>query len=474
MGRWSTVRWRCLALALVAALGACTGADDDGSDRGGVDGGADGSVTDGGTPAARVWLRDERGGVLILRGTNVENASKSPPDFLPTYGPAEFAQLHDELGMDAIRLLVFWEAVEPEEGAYDDAYLAEVRTLVEEAGAAGLRVIVDMHQDVYGRGFGHDGAPRWTCDEALYDSYEAPSEWFLGYFEPEVMECFDRFWGDPDTRAAFGAAWARVAEELGGVDGLLAYELLNEPSWGSHDIPEFESTVAPEAYAEWIDAIRAVDPSTAVMIGPPTTMNVGIPSRLEPPDRPHLIYGPHLYPISLERGDPWTGSAMDAATLVPAVVRGEQRIGLPTVVGEVGARSSIDGAVTFLAGVFDGFDAARLGALQWEGGFGPDGSYALWNADGSPSDVATAIVRPYPARTAGVPLRWEWDGAGRFVLEWDEDGSATGDTLVSAPPLVFPDGYDAVLDDGAEAVAEGSFLRIPQVGGPRRLVITAR
>jgi endoglycosylceramidase len=161
--------------------------------------------SDAGVVAELPWLRDDLGRVVILRGTNVSGDSKDPPDFMANdyVTEADYARLADEIGMNAIRFLIFWEAIEPEPGVYDDVYLAEVRLRIEAAAAAGMLVVVDMHQDVFGRGFGSDGAPRWACDEALYASFEMnrPAEWYLGYARPEVQECFDRLYLDPALRA---------------------------------------------------------------------------------------------------------------------------------------------------------------------------------------------------------------------------------------------------------------------------------
>lgn len=436
---------------------------------------SDASAADAGAGAPRVFLRDEGGGALVLRGTNVEGASKWSPGFLPPrYATADdFAPLVDELGMNAVRLLVFWEAVEPEQGVYDDAYLAEVRARVEAAGAARLQVIVDMHQDVFGRGFGHDGAPEWACDQALYDSFTPPDEWYLGYAEPEVQECFDRLWLDPSTRAAFGAAWARVAAALRGAEGLLAYELLNEPHWGTSPLRSFEREIAPAAYAEWIDAIRAEDPDAWVMMGPASAANVGLSSNLEPPDRARLIYGPHVYPPDLERGFGWAGTYETVHRLGQLVVDDALRMGLPAVVGEVGARRDVEGALTFLEQAYDAFDAHRLSATQWEGGWGGEGSYALFDEAGAPSSVGRVLARPYPARTAGEPLAWSWDGS-RFELEWREDASVSGDTVVMLPGVAFPDGADVAIEDGGDFRIEGPRLIVPPASGERRLTVTAR
>ena len=429
---------------------------------------------DAGVPAA-VFIRDDEGGAIVLRGTNIENSSKWSADRLPTnYVTADdFEPLVTQLGFNAVRFLVFWEAIEPERGVYDDAYLAEVRARVEAAGAAGLHVIVDMHQDVFGRGFGNDGAPRWACDEALYESFTPPDEWFLGYFEPEVAECFDRLWLDADTRGAYASAWGRVAQELAGADGLLAYELMNEPFWGTSTVRTFEREIAPAAYAEWTDAIRASDPDTWVMMGPASAANIGLNSFLVPPDRPRLIYGPHLYPPSLERGLGWTGSHEDVLELSGTIVQDALRMGLPVVVGETGARDNVDGALEFLDQAYDAFDADRLGATQWEGGRGMDGSYAVFDESGAPSVIGRAIARPHPSRTAGDPIAWSWDGR-TFRFEWSEGGSASGETVVTLPAVSFPAGVDATLEDGGQVRVEGARALVPRVGGTRVLTLVAR
>ncbi len=440
------------------------------------------SHTDAGTSAdaaattpTRAWIRDDEGGVLIPRGTNVEGSSKWALDFLPpNYVTADdFRPLVEALGFDTIRFLVFWEAVEPVRGAYDDAYLAAVRQRVEAAGSVGLRVIIDMHQDVFGAGFGHDGAPRWACDEALYESFTPPDEWFLGYLEPEVQECFDRLWNDPDTRGAYAAAWGRIAAALVGADGLFAYELMNEPFWGTGTVRTFEREIAPRAYAEWIDAIRAHDPLSYVMVNPASASNVGLSSFLIPPDRDRLIYGPHVYPPSLERGTGWGGTYESVLELTGTVAGDSTRMNLPVVVGETGARANIDNALTFLDQVYDAFDRDRLGATQWEGGRGGPDSYSVLDETGTPSAIGRAIARPHPSRTAGEPLAWSFDGE-TFRFTWREPEGISGDTRITLPSVAFPSGANVEIAGGGEYRIERAWVVIPPVGGDRSVTIRSR
>ena len=89
--------------------------------------------------------------------------------------------------------------------------------------------------------------------------------------------------------------------------------------------------------------------------------------------------------------------------------------------------------------------------------------------------IGRAAARPYPARVAGTPRLFSWDAAsGELIVEWEEDGSATGDTVVMTPSAVLGGGYDAMLDDGGDLLRAAAELTIPQRGGSRRLRLTAR
>src|SRR2546430_14020101 len=65
-------------------------------------------------------------------------------------------------GFAHVRFLLTWEAIEPQDGVFDDAYLATVRQELDWLAARGIRAIVDMHEDQFSRRFGGDGFPEWV------------------------------------------------------------------------------------------------------------------------------------------------------------------------------------------------------------------------------------------------------------------------------------------------------------------------
>ncbi len=135
---------------------------------------------------------DGHGRHVLLRGVNFGGDCKVP--FAPnghTYLPSDFSDHRevsfvgrpaplDEIdahlariahwGFNCLRLLTTWEAVEHAgPGHYDKAYLDYFAEVCRRAGAHGLHVFVDFHQDVWARMSGGDGAPGWTFEAAGLD-----------------------------------------------------------------------------------------------------------------------------------------------------------------------------------------------------------------------------------------------------------------------------------------------------------------
>src|SRR5262249_37710394 len=210
------------------------------------------------------FLRDLDGRALLLRGMNLAGEHKQAPYFSFHMLP-DYQRVRDAWGMNAVRFLITWAAIEPEEGVYDEGYLDQLAERMRWAREAGLFVVLDMHQDVYGEGFvsgGGDGAPRWTCDASNYASFMPnPSPWFLNYLSPEVTGCYGHFWQTASLRAHYVEAWRRVAARLSGFDDvILGFDPINEPYWGSYPIVSFEEDVLAPFYNDVERAVRGERP----------------------------------------------------------------------------------------------------------------------------------------------------------------------------------------------------------------------
>ena len=134
---------------------------------------------------------DPSGRMVLLRGFNLGGDCKVPyPDggtnypsdfsdhrtvsFIGRPFPLEEADEHlariRGWGMNCLRLLTTWEAVEHAgPGKYDTDYLDYFEEVTRRAGKHGLQVFVDFHQDVWSRMSGGDGAPGWTFEAVGLD-----------------------------------------------------------------------------------------------------------------------------------------------------------------------------------------------------------------------------------------------------------------------------------------------------------------
>lgn len=139
-------------------------------------------------------FRDHSNRCVILRGINIDSSAKTPatPD-ISTYTPVteefwdgenvsfvgrpfalEDAMVHFERvrswGFNIIRYVYSWEALEHEgPGKYDDQFIDYTIEVLKIARECGLWVILDPHQDVWGRFSGGSGAPLWTYYAAGLD-----------------------------------------------------------------------------------------------------------------------------------------------------------------------------------------------------------------------------------------------------------------------------------------------------------------
>ena len=242
-------------------------------------------------------LLDGDGRSVLLRGINVSGSCKLPamgaepagsgrfePNRAVSYvgrpfplseARSHFARLAS-WGFHTVRLPVTWEAVEGRApGRFDEAYLGYLRGLVALADEAGLRVLVDFHQDVWSRFTGGDGAPRWTLEEAGFDvdrlrasgaalfadQYEDQKRgvpWMANHERLACATMFTLFFAGedfaPGRRAHDGSslqqflqdhylmALERVARSLRPCPNVIGFDVMNEPGAGFIGRTDLEET----------------------------------------------------------------------------------------------------------------------------------------------------------------------------------------------------------------------------------------
>ncbi len=341
---------------------------------------------------------------VILRGLNIAQVAKRAP-YMPWQTRAEF-DLMAEWGCNCVRYLIIWAAIEPQPGEYDDEYLAAVRERLDWAHDAGLWVILDMHQDVYGEKYGGDGAPEWaTVDGGLPFDPDRSLGWAAGYFQPPVMMAFENFWNDaagPDgvgVQERFVRTWRHVAETLGDHPAVIGCDPLNEPFYGniigypealaalgqaSHVLPEglnpmtlftpargeqvsdfvrdpdkffpvldlaepffarFERERLLPFYGRIIEQVREAMPDTIFFLEPHIGVSSGGRSfleRAEGLEEIALAYAPHFYDPGCSPGSPYDGNPARARVAFERMAEVGERLHAPVFLGEWGDAESPD------------------------------------------------------------------------------------------------------------------------------------
>jgi endoglycosylceramidase len=376
-------------------------------------------------------------------GANVSGRSKLPP-FVPFDDPVWFDQLAG-WGWNAVRLLVMWEALEPERGAFDEDYLAKVKALASAAGESGLYVVVDFHQDLFSRELGGDGAPSWTVPPQRLPA--AGRSWFLRYLtRPEVGPAFERFWRDADgLRASMLACVRRVMQAMSEVSSVIGYDVFNEPmgSVGALLGGALERRSLPAFYEACVRARDELDPMRLIFVEPSPFAAFGAPVRLPRMTAPNLVFAPHLYDAAAIA----VGRYVPALSLFPSslerIERAARRLEMPLFVGEFGVLNGTRQGARMMEHQCRLLDRAFASWTVWH--FNPteldwnDEAASIVAPGGGDRPWTNALVRPYPRALAGEPIRWDSGDGGPWRLTYRAIGdaptepAAVGEGRVSRP-----------------------------------------
>lgn len=264
---------RCLSLILggVLVLAGCSGSGTGASATGGLE---LLHAVRGHNPG----IFDEHQRQVLLRGVNYNvlgDYYQQYPEYATTIPPAD-----DDLprmagiGLNSIRLVLSWSAIEVQPGVYDEDYLSRVREQVEKAAQNGIYVVLDMHQDKWGKYIasppgttctppwlpanGWDGAPQWATDfGSLSTCYFDSGEVSLA-----VADSFQNFYDDKNgIQTHFIAMWQHLVGEFASYPNVAGYDLFNEPNPGFLPIFAGGGTEA-KFYGKLITAIRQTEQST--------------------------------------------------------------------------------------------------------------------------------------------------------------------------------------------------------------------
>lgn len=436
-------------------------------------------------PESPRFITDAQGRVLILRGINTSNSSKSDPQRSPRLEDADIERIAHQWGFNFVRYLILWDALEPAPGQIDSAYIERIATDVERLGRAGVHVMLDMHQDVYAAKFCCDGAPEWAIrDDGL--PFERRNLWALNYMDPAVQRAFDNFWDasgpHADLQQHFASAWQAVAARFTGNQNVIGYDLFNEPFPGSdfdgaealfRKTPDdggtskvFDETKLAPFYQRTIDAIREVDVDHWIFFeprygAPGNGSPAFIPKLADPrPGEPRLVYAPHLYSSSAETVGKFSATDPTVSLWEEQRAVDLARMGGPMLLGEWFSFTWADpNARPFVEQILTMADRLQIGWAYWAYDSGSPSGSALRADDGTDNPAAAVVVRPYPRAIAGEPVSFAFDEPTRTLeLTFESRDGVTGPTELAVPAHTYPEGFDVDVstDPSAQIVTDAA------------------
>jgi endoglycosylceramidase len=412
-------------------------------------------------------LRDERGRIALLHGVNARvegvfdvtfDDGREPLEPIPPLEEADCRRMR-ELGFDLFRLPINWSGVEPERDAFDGEYIDRVAAAVDCAGAAGMLVLIDLHQDAYSKEIGEDGAPLWAI--------EPPPEMLLGgpledldarRQSRQVLAAFDSFFalGDPHgLQAEFIAMLEEVAARFAAHPAVIGFEIFNEPVAPAAELDAFHAAAAA--------ALRAAAPDKLVVFEPNAIRNLtdSQPLAAAPFPVTGAVYAPHAYTFVF--GD--QAEELAAATkedLRPGIANARAEAdawGVPLLIGEFGIGPEQENADSWMRWQSELHDELLASDCFWLWKERSQGGWGLhdWSEEDRWAErpqVVGQVSRLRAARIAAGAAALDSTG-GQLVVE------VTGDPL-DAPHLVYVPEASATT---FSASCDGASLAAPRDPG---------
>jgi endoglycosylceramidase len=372
------------------------------------------------------YIRDEQGRIVIYHGVCVSNYSKHSGNGragLPWHGQKDFDRLK-EWGFNLVRYMMFWEALEPDSGAYDYGYL---KASLEKIRSINADVVIDLHQDLYCRKFGGNGFPEWSArDNGKKFRYRHP--WSLTYLEPAVRNSYAGFWNDIALLSRYCAMLAFVMSATDTLTNVIGIDVMNEPFNGFS--LGFERKTLSAFYNRILKTAAETGYKKMIFFEPQMYASGGLSTSLAIKPDKSWVYAPHYYDPFCHEGRPYknfnrgflrkvlSGKAKEAA-----------KFGTPMVLGEFGVSPKVPDYLSYITDVADLADEYAFGWCYYSYDRISDEAFGIVDDSLAEQPNLSRLVRVYPQRIAGNNPVFHCE-AGRFTLEFDASG-------IPAPTEIF-------------------------------------
>ena len=368
------------------------------------------------TPDSRenTYIRDDKNRICIYHGMNLCNYSKGAPDFLPWHTEEDYARLQ-EWGFNVVRFLVFWEAIEPQKGVYNEAYLDSVVSKIQMLNKYGVDVFIDVHQDLYCRKFTGNGFPLWTLDGVNLPEFHEQKPWNLNYTQPAVIKSYEHFWRSIELRDRYISMLKVLAHKVEPLPNVIGIDVMNEPFPGIN--LNFERDKLSPFYENILRAWKDDDLKVRIFFEPWMLTNGVIKTGLTFKDSAG-VYVPHYYDPFCHEGIEYTAQnkKLMRKTLLVKLFEA-QKFFNPMLLGETGISKTVPGYLRYIRDLMELSDEFAFSWTWYSYDMTIYSGFGIVGPDRKEEENLTELVRPYPQRVAGEYPSYSFKDS-IFVLEF--------------------------------------------------------
>lgn len=391
---------------------------------------------------------------------------------------AQDAQQMADFGFNMLRLPINWSGLEPVEGQLDEAYFTRVDEVLSHAKAAGIYVLIDVHQDAYSKHIGEDGAPLWAIVPPPKTLLEGPlDEDELGRrrVSGQVISAFQSFWDDKERiQQRWMPMWSSVVARWHTRDEVIGFEPFNEPIFSDR-----AETKLHAFYARAHQRMREITPDKPLWVEPDALRNFRLssPTPKGPFLDEHTVYTPHFYPQLTKSPDPQLGwEPIIRPSLEAMKVEAKAWGNAALVVGEWGA-DPLDPNTAEYAALFESImDELGAGFVLWLWKERSQGYWGLFDFDEQTNawtpreDAIKTFGTPAALAIPGLLLEHRFDRqTTTLTVRFEATGEETAGPLLFLPKRWSASGYRVFLNDVElelkGAAAEHDRVVLPWVAG---------
>ena len=377
------------------------------------------------------------------------------------------------VGFNMLRLPINWSGVEPEEGRFDEAYLARVDAVLDWAKRSGLYVLIDVHQDAWSKHIGEDGAPLWAIIPEPQQLLQGPlteDELVRRRLSGQVIAAFRSFWDNEQAiQERWLPMWRLIVSRWHARDEVIGFEPMNEPVFSDR-----AETKLHAFYAKAHRALRERSPAALLWVEPDALRNFRLrsPAPAQPFLDEQVVYSPHFYPqLANRRADPELGWEPVIRPSLEAMVQEAKAWGQAAlVVGEWGADPKDPQTAPYARTFQRVMDELGGGYALWLWKESSQGSWGMHDWDAATGqwslrpDALELFTSPCALAVPGqlVAHRWEPD-QGTLTVQAQATGQETAGPLLYLPARLAPRGYLVTLN--------GQPLQVQVDPGSQRAVV---